>query len=115
MEALGSRVNRGEKEAKAVLLCPVNHITPPSLDLLESSRTMCKIHIVSYPLREVSVLMKDALYTIALLNADHYEALARRAQRSDDEELAEFFRAMRDHNRHNSEKALTLLAQRVTE
>lgn len=49
--------------------------------------------------------MKDALYTIALLNADHYEALARKAQRSDDDELAEFFRAMRDHNRHNAEKA----------
>ena len=59
--------------------------------------------------------MKDALYTFALLNADHYEALARRAQRSDDDELADFFRAMRDHNRHNAEKAKTLLAQRVAE
>ncbi len=59
--------------------------------------------------------MKDALYTIASLNADHYEALARRAQRSDDGELAEFFRAMRDNSRYNSEKAKTLLAQRVAE
>ncbi len=67
------------------------------------------------PIREVSILMKDALYTIASLNADRYEALARKAERSDDDELAEFFRAMRDNNRHNSEKALNLLAQRVAE
>lgn len=31
--------------------------------------------------------MKDALYTIALQNADRYEALARRAETASDEEL----------------------------
>ena len=59
--------------------------------------------------------MKDALYTIALQNADRYEALARRAEVSGDEELARFFRRMRDDSRENAEKAKTLLARRVAE
>ena len=59
--------------------------------------------------------MKDALYTIALKNADRYEALARRADSSSDEELAEFFRRMRDESRDNAERAKRLLAQRVAE
>ena len=59
--------------------------------------------------------MKDALYTIALQNADRYEALARRAETSSDQELADFFRRMRDESRENAEKAKTLLAQRVAE
>lgn len=59
--------------------------------------------------------MKDALYTIALQNADRYEALARRAETSSDGELAEFFRRMRDESRENAEKAKVLLAQRVAE
>ena len=59
--------------------------------------------------------MKDALYTIALKNADRYEALARRAETSSDEELAGFFRRMRDESRENAERAKRLLAQRVAE
>jgi rubrerythrin len=59
--------------------------------------------------------VKDALYTIALKNADRYEALARRAETSSDEELAEFFRRMRDESRENAERAKRLLAQRVAE
>jgi rubrerythrin len=59
--------------------------------------------------------VKDALYTIALKNADRYEALARRAETSSDEELAEFFRRMRDESRENAEKAKRLLSQRVAE
>ena len=59
--------------------------------------------------------MNDALYAIALRNADRYEALARRAEDSGDDELAEFFRRMRDESRENAEKAKTLLARRVAE
>jgi rubrerythrin len=59
--------------------------------------------------------VKDALYTIALKNADRYEALARRAAMSSDEELAEFFRRMRDESRENAERAKRLLSQRVAE
>ncbi len=59
--------------------------------------------------------MKDALYAIALQNADRYEVLARRAEMSDDGELAEFFRRMRDDARGNAERAKKLLAQRVAE
>jgi rubrerythrin len=50
-----------------------------------------------------------------LNNADRYEALARRAETSSDEELAEFFRLMRDESRENAERAKRLLAQRVAE
>jgi rubrerythrin len=57
--------------------------------------------------------MKDALYTIALQNADRYEVLARRAEASSDGELAEFFRRMRDESREYAEKAKRMLAQRV--
>ena len=56
--------------------------------------------------------MSDALYTIALRNADRYEALARRAETSSDAELAEFLRRMRDESREN---ARVLLARRVAE
>jgi rubrerythrin len=59
--------------------------------------------------------VNDALYAIALRNADRYEALARRAEDSGDDELAEFFRRMRDESRENAEKAKTLLARRVAE
>ena len=59
--------------------------------------------------------MKDALYTIALQNSDRYEALARRAENSSDEELAEFFRRMRDESRKNAERAKIMLAQRMAE
>jgi rubrerythrin len=59
--------------------------------------------------------MKDALYTIALKNADRYEALAGRAATSSDEELAEFFRRMRDESRENAERAKRLLSRRVAE
>jgi hypothetical protein len=59
--------------------------------------------------------VKDALYTIALQNADRYEALARRAETFSDGELAEFFRRMRDESRENAERAKMLLAQRVAE
>jgi hypothetical protein len=59
--------------------------------------------------------VKDALYTIALKNADRYEALARRAAMSSDEELAEFFRRMRDESRENAERAKRLLSQRVAD
>ncbi|MDF2702504.1 MAG: hypothetical protein K0S10_1448 [Rubrobacteraceae bacterium] len=59
--------------------------------------------------------MNDALYAIALRNADRYEMLARRAEDSGDDELAEFFRRMRDESRENAEKAKTLLARRVAE
>jgi rubrerythrin len=59
--------------------------------------------------------VNDALYAVALRNADRYEALARRAEDSGDDELAEFFRRMRDESRENAEKAKTLLAWRVAE
>ena len=59
--------------------------------------------------------MNDALYAIASRNADRYEALARRAEDSGDDELAEFFRRMRDESRENAEKTKTLLARRVAE
>jgi rubrerythrin len=59
--------------------------------------------------------VNDALYAIALRNADRYEALARRAEDSGDDELAEFFRRIRHESRENAEKAKTLLARRVAE
>ena len=59
--------------------------------------------------------MKDDLYTIALANAERYEALARRAERGDDQELADFFRRMRDDSRANADRAKVLLAQRLAE
>jgi rubrerythrin len=59
--------------------------------------------------------VKDELYSISLLNADRYEALARRAEKASDEELADFFRAMRNESRENAERAKELLAQRVAE
>jgi rubrerythrin len=59
--------------------------------------------------------VNDALYAIASRNADRYEALARRAEDSGDDELAEFFRRMRDESRENAEKTKTLLARRVAE
>ena len=59
--------------------------------------------------------MKDELYYVALRNADRYQTLTRRAERVGDDELAEFFRAMRDDGRRNAEKVKRLLAQRLAE
>jgi rubrerythrin len=59
--------------------------------------------------------VKDELYTIALANAEKYDSLARRAEKSDDQELADFFRRMRDHSRANADRAKVLLAQRLAE
>lgn len=59
--------------------------------------------------------MKDELYTIALANAEKYEGLARKAEKGDDQELADFFRRMRDDSRANADRAKALLAQRLAE
>lgn len=59
--------------------------------------------------------MKEDLYAIATRNADRYGSLARRAEDSGDDELADFFVYMRDESRRNAEKARRLLAQRVAE
>lgn len=59
--------------------------------------------------------MKDELYGVALQNADRYDALARSAERTGDDELAGFFRRMRDQNRRSAEEAKRLLTQRVAE
>jgi rubrerythrin len=59
--------------------------------------------------------VKDELYSIALLDTDRYEALALRAESADDEELAGFFRVVRDDNREHAASARKLLAQRVAE
>jgi len=59
--------------------------------------------------------MKDAVYDIAMQNADRYEALARRAESGSDGELAGFFRRMRDENRRNAEEVERILTQRVAE
>ncbi|MBA3424912.1 MAG: hypothetical protein ACR2HO_11830 [Rubrobacteraceae bacterium] len=59
--------------------------------------------------------MKDELYSVAMQNADRYDALARSAERTGDDELASFFRRMRDDNRRSAEEAKRLLAQRVAE
>ncbi len=59
--------------------------------------------------------MKKALYEVVLGDVGRYEDLARRAEGSGDDELAGFFRELRDENRVRAEKARRLLAQRVAE
>lgn len=59
--------------------------------------------------------MKRALYEAVLRDVGRYEDLARRAEVSEDGELAGFFREIRDENRRRAEKARRLLAQRVAE
>ena len=48
-------------------------------------------------------------------DVDLYEDLARRAEGSADDELAGFFREVRDENRLRAEKARRLFAQWVAE
>ena len=57
--------------------------------------------------------MKNEHYEIALLNADRYEALARRAEDANDQELAGFFRYMREEGRRRAKEAMRGLAGRV--
>jgi hypothetical protein len=59
--------------------------------------------------------MKKALYEAVLRDVDRYEELARRAENFADDELAGFFRGIRDENRRRAEEAKRLLAQRVAE
>jgi hypothetical protein len=59
--------------------------------------------------------MKKALYEAVLQDVGRYEDLARRAEGSADDELAGFFREVRDENHLRAEKARRLLAQRVAE
>ena len=59
--------------------------------------------------------MKEALYEAAMQDAERYEDLARRAAASEDGELADFFREIRDENRRRAEKAGRLLAGRLAE
>lgn len=59
--------------------------------------------------------MKAALYDVTMRNADRYHALARSAERTGDDELAGFFRRMRDDNRRSAQEARRLLAQRIAE
>ena len=61
------------------------------------------------------ILMKKALYEAVLRDVDRYEELARRAEGFADDELAGFFRGIRDENRRRAEEARRLLAQRVAE
>ena len=55
--------------------------------------------------------MKKALYEAVLRDVDRYEELARRAEGFADDELAGFFRGIRDENRRRAEEARRLLAQ----
>lgn len=59
--------------------------------------------------------MKEALYEAVLQDVERYEDLARRAEDTGDDELAGFFRGVRDENRRRAEDAERLLAQRVAE
>ena len=59
--------------------------------------------------------MKRALYEAVLEDVGRYEELAWRAAGSQDDELAGFFREIRDENRRRAERARRLLAQRVAE
>ena len=60
-------------------------------------------------------LVKSALYEAVLRDVGRYEELARRAEGFADDELAEFFRGIRDENQRRAEEARRLLAQRVAE
>lgn len=59
--------------------------------------------------------LKKALYEAAAQDVGRYEDLARRAADSADDELAGFFREVRDENRRRADKARLLLAGRVAE
>lgn len=59
--------------------------------------------------------MKQALYEGVLEDAFKYETLAWQAEASGDDELAEFFRQMRDENRRCTERTEQLLVQRLPE
>lgn len=59
--------------------------------------------------------MKRALYEAVSEDARKYETLARQAGASDDHELADFFRGIRDENRRRAERARRLLARRLAE
>lgn len=59
--------------------------------------------------------MKRALYEAVFDDVERYEELARAAADSGDDELAGFFREIRDENRRRAEKAERLLAGRVAE
>lgn len=59
--------------------------------------------------------VKEALYEAVMQDAERYEDLARRAESSEDDELAEFFREIRDENRRRAERAERLLAGRLAE
>jgi rubrerythrin len=60
-------------------------------------------------------LMKKALYEAVLRDVGRYEELARRAESLADDELAGFFREIRDENRRRADQARRLLAQRIAE
>lgn len=59
--------------------------------------------------------MKSALYEAVLRDVGRYEELARRAEGFADDELAEFFRGIRDENRRRADQARRMLAQRIAE
>lgn len=59
--------------------------------------------------------MKRTLYEAVMRDVEKYEELSRRAAGSGDDELAGFFREVRDENRRRAEKARWLLAGRVAE
>lgn len=59
--------------------------------------------------------MKQALYSISARDPEKYQDLARRAQKSDDQELAEFFDRIGEEDHRLAEEARRLLAQRVAE
>jgi hypothetical protein len=59
--------------------------------------------------------MKKALYEAVLRDVGRYEELARRAEGLADDELAGFFRDIRDENRRRADEARRLLAQRIAE
>lgn len=59
--------------------------------------------------------MKQALYEAVLEDAFKHKVLVRQAEASGDDELAEFFRQMRDENRRCTERTEQLLAQRLPE
>jgi len=59
--------------------------------------------------------MKSALYEAVLRDVGRYEELARRAEGFADDELAGFFREIRDENRRRADQARRLLAQRIAE
>ena len=59
--------------------------------------------------------MKTALYEAVFQDIERYEDLARRAADTGDDELAGFFREVREENRRRVERTRRLLAGRVAE